>query len=71
MSHELVMEQVRALPEQLLASVSAFIKLLETEHNESILMKKSTKSKKDFFALAGKIHLDSDSVTEFREESLL
>ncbi|MBO7145737.1 MAG: hypothetical protein J6W13_13070 [Salinivirgaceae bacterium] len=71
MSHELVMEQVKALPEQLLASVSAFIKLLEIEHNKSFVVKKTSKSKKDFFALAGKIHLDNDAVTAFREESLI
>ena len=32
---------------------------------------KEVKSKKAFFSLAGKIDLDSDSVTEFREASLI
>ena len=32
MSYDVVIEQVKALPEQLLSSVSAFIKLLEADH---------------------------------------
>ena len=74
MSYETVIEQVKMLPESLLASVSAFIKLLEAEqgdfmgnHAEQI----KSKNKQAFFALAGKIHLDQDTVTELREASLI
>ena len=73
MSYETVIEQVRTLPESLLASVSAFIKLIETENvadapSES---KPDTNHKQSFFALAGKVHLDPASVTELREASLI
>ena len=34
MSYEAVIEQIKTLPESLLTSVSAFIKLLETEQGE-------------------------------------
>ncbi|UYT08118.1 hypothetical protein E4N82_12700 [Treponema denticola] len=34
MSYETVIEQVKMLPEQLLASVSAFIKLLEAQQGD-------------------------------------
>ena len=73
MSYEAVIEQVRTLPESLLTSVSAFIKLLETEHGEVFTVQSipQTKHKQAFFDLAGKIHLDSSSVTELREASLL
>ncbi len=71
MSYEMVMEQVRALPEQLLTSVSAFIKLLEAEQKDAYSTKKTPKNKKTFFDLAGKVHLDADSVTALRENSLL
>ena len=67
----MVMEQVRALPEQLLTSVSAFIKLLEAEQKDAYSTKKTSKNKKTFFDLAGKVHLDADSVTTLRENSLL
>ncbi|MBM7022470.1 hypothetical protein [Treponema sp. Marseille-Q4523] len=74
MSYETVIEQVKMLPESLLAPVSAFIKLLEAEqgdfmenHAEQI----KPKNKQAFFALAGKIHLDKNSVTELREASLI
>ena len=70
MSYDMVIEQVRTLPESLLASVSAFIKLLEAEQ-ETFPTHVAPKSKKSFFALAGKIHLDGNSVTELREASLL
>ncbi len=71
MSYDTVCEQVKSLPEQLLTSVSAFIKLLETEQSEMYVIKTAPKTKKNFFDLAGKIHLDTNSVTEFREASLL
>ena len=73
MSYEAVIEQVRALPESLLTSVLAFIKLLETEQGEVFTGQTipQMKRKQPFFNLAGKIHLDSASVTELREASFL
>lgn len=73
MSYEAVIEQVKTLPESLLTSVSAFIKLLEAEQGEAFTEQTipQTKHKRSFFDLAGKIHLDSSSVTELREASLL
>lgn len=71
MSYDVVIEQVKALPEQLLSSVSAFIKLLEAEQPEMHVTKTSSGPKKNFFGLAGKIHLNRDSVTELREASVL
>ena len=71
MSYEMVIEQVKTLPEQLLTSVSAFIKLLEAEQSEMYVNKTASKTKKNFLELAGKIHLDGNSVTELREASLL
>ncbi|MDY4210355.1 MAG: hypothetical protein SOX64_02935 [Treponema sp.] len=73
MSYEAVIEQVRTLPESLLTSVSAFIKLLETEQAEVFTIKTipQTSHKKAFFDLAGKVHIDASSVTELREASLL
>ena len=71
MSYDMVIEQIKSLPEQLLTSVSAFIKLLEAEQSEMSAIKTVGKSKKHFFDLAGKIHLDKNSVTELRETSIL
>ncbi len=71
MSYDMVIEQVKTLPEQLLISVSAFIKLLEAEQSELYAERTVPKTKKNFFNLAGKIHLDRDSVTELREASVL
>ena len=73
MAYEAVIEQVRTLPESLLTSVSAFIKLLETEQGGVFTVQTISQNnhKKAFFDLAGKIHLDADSVTELREASLL
>lgn len=73
MSYDTVIEQVKALPESLLTSVSAFIKLLETEQGEffTVQTNPQAKHKQAFFDLAGKVHLDSSSVTELREASLL
>lgn len=71
MSYDMVIEQVKALPEQLLTSVSAFIKLLEAEQPEIYVTKTAPSTKKNFFDLAGKIHLNRDSVSELRETSVL
>ena len=71
MSYDMVIEQVKTLPEQLLISVSAFIKLLEAEQSELSAARTVPKTKRNFFNLAGKIHLDRDSVTELREASVL
>lgn len=71
MSYDVVIEQVKALPEQLLTSVSAFIKLLEAEQPEKSMTKTASGTKRSFFDLAGKIHLNRDSVTELREASVL
>ena len=75
MPYETVIEQVKMLPEPLLASVSAFIKLLEAEQGrgvtENYTKQAKPKDKQAFFALAGNIHLDPDAVTELREASLI
>ena len=71
MSYEMVIEQVKMLPESLLASVSAFIKLLESEQGETFAVRAAPQNKRAFFDLAGKIHLDGASVAELREASLL
>ena len=61
MSYDVVIEQVRTLPEYLLTSVSAFIKLLETEQDNffTAQITPEEKSKQTFFDLAGKVHLDT------------
>ena len=69
MSYKTIIEQVKMLPEPLLVSVSAFIKLLEAE--QTYTKQTKPKDKQAFFALAGKIHLDQDAVTELREASLI
>ena len=59
--------------------LAAFVKMLQTEQIAAKNIGKvgsgvgqsSKKSKKAFFSLAGKLNLDSDSVTEFREASLI
>ncbi|QTQ15339.1 hypothetical protein [Treponema parvum] len=74
MSYETVIEQVKMLLESLLAPVSAFIKLLEAEQGdfmENNAERSKPKNKQAFVALAGKIHLDKNSVTELREASLI
>ena len=74
MSYETVIKQVKMLPEPLLASVSTFIKLLESAQcnfTENYAGHAKPKDKQAFFALAGKIHLDQDAVTELREASLI
>lgn len=71
MSYETVIDQVKKLSEQSLLSVSAFIKLLEAEQHEVFIEHAKSKNKQAFFSLAGKIHLDRNSVIKFREESML
>ena len=75
MSYDTVIEQVKMLPEPLLASVSAFIKLLEAEQRcgvtKNYTKQGKPKDKQAFFALAGNIHLAPDAVTELREASLI
>jgi len=74
MSYDTVIEQVKMLPEPLLASVSAFIKFLDAQQGdftENYTKQAKPKDKQAFFALAGNIHLDSDAVTELREASLI
>ena len=65
----LVTAALENLSEEALISVSAFVKMLQAE--QIIPKQPSSKSKKAFFELAGKISLDSDSVIEFRESSLV
>lgn len=71
MSYDTVIEQVKRLPEPLLVSVSAFIKLLEAEHHEMPMSWAVAKQKQKFFDLAGKVHLDRGAVAEFRETSMV
>ena len=74
MPYKTGIEQVKMLPEPLLATVSTFIKSLETEQGnftEKHVNRPASKSKQAFFALAGKIHLDKNAVTELREASLI
>ena len=66
---EALFSAIKRLPQSSIEPVFAFVKML---HTEQICAKpKEVKSKKEFFSLAGKIDLDSDSVTEFREASLI
>lgn len=71
MSYEMLIERIKTLPEQLLIPIAAFIKFLEAEQCRKEEMKMPPKTKQNFFELAGKIHLDRNSVTELREASLL
>lgn len=71
MSYEMVIEQIKTLPEQFLTSISAFIKFLEAEQCGKDVIKMPPQTKQNFLGLAGKIHLDCNSVTELREASLL
>jgi len=61
MSYDTVIEQVKMLPEPLLAG----------DFTENYTKQAKLKDKQDFFALAGKIHLDPDAVTELRKASLI
>ena len=71
MSYDILIEQIRTLPEQLLMSVSVFIKFLQSEQNSVLTRHTEVKSKQAFFDLAGKIQLDCNAVTELREKSLV
>jgi len=71
MSYDILIEQIRTLPEQLLMSVSVFIKFLQSEQNSVLTRHIEVKSKQAFFDLAGKIQLDCNAVTELREKSLV
>lgn len=66
-----IISQLSKLPEKLLPSVSAFVLLLQQENKKPEKNHVNQKSKKDFFELAGKIKLNKDEVTAFREESLI
>lgn len=61
--------QITSLPQKFIPSVSAFILLLQQEEKKSSLRTSVNKSKKAFFDLAGKISLDAEDITAFREES--
>ena len=56
-----VIEQVKMLSEPLLAG----------DFTENYTKQAKPKDKQAFFALARKIHLDQDAVTELREASLI
>ena len=76
---ENLITSIKLLPQTSLVSVAAFVKMLQTEQIAaknvsnvgSGVGQSSKKSKKAFFSLAGKLNLDSDSVTDFREASLI
>ena len=61
MPYETVIEQVKMLPEPLLAG----------DFTENYTKQAKPKDKQAFFALAGKVHLDQYTVTELREASLI
>ena len=74
MPYETVIEQVKMLPELLLASVSTFIKLLEAAQcnfTENLAGHAKPKNKQAFVAGAGKLYLDQNVVSELREVSLI
>lgn len=66
---EALFSAIKRLPQSSIEPVFAFVKMLQSEQISA--KPKEVKSKKEFFNLAGKIYLDSDSVTEFREASLV
>ena len=66
---EALFSAIKRLPQSSIEPVFAFVKMLQSEQISA--KPKKVKSKKEFFNLAGKIYLDSDSVTEFREASLV
>lgn len=61
MSYDTVIEQVKMLPEPLLAD----------DFTENYTKPAKPKDRQAFFVLAGKIHLDQYTVTELREASLI
>ena len=66
---EALFSAIKRLPQSSIEPVFAFVKMLQSEQISA--KPKEVKSKKEFFNLAGKIYLDSDSITEFREASLV
>lgn len=75
-SFEMVVEALRKIPEEQFSSILAFINFLSMQNQEIKATKPSAisnkrKSKENFFNLAGKINLDQDELTEFREKSLI
>jgi len=64
---EALFSAIKRLPQSSIEPVFAFVKMLQSEQISA--KPKEVKSKKEFFNLAGKIY--SDSVTEFREASLV
>lgn len=75
-SFEMVVEALRKLPEEQFSSILAFINFLNMQNQEIKATKLSVisnerKSKENFFNLAGKIDLNQDELTEFREKSLI
>lgn len=65
----LLVASLQTMSQESLASVCAFVKMLQSEQITAKQAK--SKSKKAFFDLAGKVRLDSAAVTEFREASLV
>lgn len=75
-SFEMVVEALRKIPEEQFSSILAFINFLNMQNQEIKTVKPSVisnkeKSKETFFNLAGKIDLDQDELTKFREKSLI
>lgn len=66
---EALFSAIKRLPQSSIEPVFAFVKMLQSEQISA--KPKEAKSKKAFFNLAGKIDLDSDAVTSFREASLI
>lgn len=75
-SFEMVVEALRKIPEEQFSSVLAFINFLNMQNQEMKITKTPVKvdekkSKENFFNLAGKIDLNQDELTKFREKSLI
>lgn len=77
--YDSLMEQIRKLPESCYSSILAFTKLLsiENQNNYTFEQKQTSTSyvapkktsKDEFFELEGKLNLDNDDLTAFREAS--
>lgn len=72
-SFENVVEAVRKVPSEQLPAILAFVSFLKqqtsSEAEANIIM--GTQDKTAFFKLAGKINLNNDELTEFREASII
>lgn len=73
-SFETVVEALRQVPAEQLTSILAFLDFLKLRNQSEIPVEFSnvmeeTNDKTAFFNLAGKIKLDSDELTDFRENS--